>query len=140
MLARYKGGTSDVKEYRFKGKSFKFPKDEWTPVHDIRLFIELSRYSDVFDVVCFFDLKKLKRYAKEIYIDKDLIFTSSKSAARQIAKLPFIRLQATKPEKGQFIFQVLNYANSDLSNYERVSKKLSILIYRRLLFRQEKNE
>jgi len=133
MLVRYRSKDCDaVKVYAFKGKKYKFPADEWTPVNNLFLFEDLRQYSDVFDTVAFFDIRLLKRMAKDIIIKGDLISTSRKSVAEKLKKFNFIRYQAERPEQGTYIFKVINYGGSDLSNYRGVKGGLHILAYRNL--------
>jgi ADP-heptose:LPS heptosyltransferase/GT2 family glycosyltransferase len=133
MIVRYRSENSDaVKVYNFGGKQYKFPAGKWISVNDLFLFEDLKRYPDVFDVVAFFDIKLLKRVAKDITIKGDLISTSRRSIAEKLKKFNFIRYQAEKPEQGTYIFKILNYGGSNLSNYRGVRRGLNILAYRNL--------
>ena len=133
MLVRYRSKDSDaVKVYNFGGKKYEFPADEWTPVDNLFLFEDLRRYPDVFDTVAFFDVRLLKRIAKDITIKRDLISTSRRSIAEKLKKFNFIRYQAERPEQGIYIFKIINYGGSDLSNYREVKGGLNILAYRNL--------
>ena len=134
MLVRYRNEDSGaVKVYNFGGKQYRFPADEWIPVNNLFLFEDLKKYPDVFDAVAFFDTRPLKRVAKDIEIRGNLISTSRRSIAEKLKKLNFIRYQAERPEQGVYIFKIINYGSSDLSNYQGVKGgRLNILAYRNL--------
>ena len=133
MLIRYCNEDNDaVKVYTFGGKKYEFPANKWVPVDNLFLFEDLKQYSDVFDAVAFFDTNLLKKIAKDITIKGDLISTSRRSIAEKLKKLSFIRYQAERPEQGTYIFKIINYGGSDLSNYREVKGELNILAYRNL--------
>jgi len=132
LLVRYRGAPSKkVKEHQFKGKIHIFTTEEWTSIEDLSLFFELEKYPSVYDIVRFFDVEVLKPYQKSIKVVKDLIFTSDKTIVRNLEKISFLKLQSYNHTKKQYVFKILNYGNSNLSNYKEILKRLNILVYRR---------
>ncbi|HUV84105.1 MAG TPA: glycosyltransferase, partial [Methanosarcinales archaeon] len=129
MLCRYrKKGT---KQYTFGHQVYKFT-NKWSDVNNIRLFKALQSYPDVFDTVCFFDLKPFLSFANQIIFKKNLIFTCSKSVAEKLSNIPYVKKQAHKPETGEFVFKALKYSSEDLTAYENTDGAINILAHRDL--------
>jgi len=133
MLIRYRSDNlGATKTYHFKGKAYIFPSDRWTPIDDLFLFEDLRRYPAVFDTVAFFDILPLKKIGKDITIKGDIISTSRRVIAEKLKRFNFIKYQAKRPEQGVYIFKIINYGSSDLTNYRGVKTGLNILAYRNL--------
>jgi len=63
-------------------------------------------------------------------VEKNQIKTSDKLAAEKMKQIQFLKLQAVKPEKGEYIFRIVNYDNRDFRVFNKVGKILNVFMHR----------
>jgi len=127
MLARYRKGGK--KKFSVANEHVIIDSMNWTPIHDVRVFMKIQEHPDVFDVVKFFDYRPLIPHAKHLKIDKDLIITKERLVVDKLKKMHFLRYQAYK-DNGEHIFKVLNYNNRDFRAWRVTGEVLNAFIYR----------
>lgn len=130
MKVRYRG--TGTKRYQYCGTIIEIPSDEWLEIHDLNLFLDLKRHRSVFDSVVFCDLKPFEIVSKHLYFEGCLIFTTYGPAVARLKKIPFVRLQAVKPEISQYIFKITKYSDNNLSSFSNVGRAVNALVMRTL--------
>ena len=130
MKVRYRG--TGVKICKHQGKEYEIPSDRWVDLNNLTLFKKLKSHPDVFDAVCYFDIKPFELLEEFIEFKGSLIYTGDALAVRSLDKIPFVRKQAFKPEEHTYIYKIINYEDENLSRFADVKRTVNALIFRSL--------